>query len=242
MNKEIRLIGISGKIKSGKDTVTKMFQYLTSKAQDKWSFEEYNKLNGLIGTYGYGYEPEWKNKKFADGLKQMIGLLTGCSVKDFESQEFKASHLPPEWDCNYFDDYKTTVKKYTYREALQYVGTDLLRNQFHNDVWVNCLFSKYKREELGEDRHKGEKYMVYGDYPKWIISDVRFPNEAKRIKELGGILILVKRPETDELAGNHISETALDDYSGFDEIIYNDSTLDELLNKTKSIIKKYNIK
>jgi hypothetical protein len=231
MKDSINLIGISGKIKSGKDTVGNMIQYITSKADEKWTFDEYMKKLSYIGKTGYGYDSEWEIKKFADGLKDLVILLTGCSKKDLEDRKFKNTYLPKEWNCYFFDDYKTQLKRYTYREVLQYVGTDLLREQFHANVWVNCLFSKYKEEELGS-----------GDYPKWIITDVRFPNEAKRIKDLGGIVVKITRPETDMLAGTHLSETALDNYEDFDSIILNEDDLNELLEKVKKLIKIYNIK
>jgi hypothetical protein len=61
------IIGISGKIGSGKDTIGEIIQ-------------------GLSITNG---EREFEVKKFAGKLKTIASLLTGFPVEDFEDQEFK---------------------------------------------------------------------------------------------------------------------------------------------------------
>lgn len=97
----------------------------------------------------------------------------------------------------------------TYREVLQHIGTDLFRNQLHPDIWVNALFSNYKptnqsapgRFTIGYEvkvdfihnqDYDGdiENYLIY---PNWIITDVRFQNEADAVTERGGKLIKVIR-------------------------------------------------
>ena len=70
----------------------------------------------------------------------------------------------------------------TYREALQFIGTDLFRKQFNPLVWVNSLFSTY---------NKLHEYRV--DYFNWLITDVRFPDELKAITSKGGKVIRVER-------------------------------------------------
>ena len=55
------------------------------------------------------------------------------------------------------------------------------------------------------------------------------------IKSKGGILIRINRPgfeDTDE----HKSETALDNYDGFDYVIENDSSIDDLIHKIHNIL------
>ena len=72
----------------------------------------------------------------------------------------------------------------------------------------------------------------------WIITDVRFPNEAQAIKDRGGILIRINRDNgTRAIDVNaHLSETALDDYDGFDYVIDNDSdSVRDLIDKVKQL-------
>lgn len=59
-----------------------------------------------------------------------------------------------------------------------------------------------------------------------VFTDVRFPNEAQRIRELGGTVWRIIRPGTEPVNG-HPSETALTSADA-DVIIYNDSTLQDL--------------
>lgn len=72
-------------------------------------------------------------------------------------------------------------------------------------------------------------------YPSWCITDMRFPNEVKAIKEKDGIIIRINR-ETNYVS-NHSSEIALDDYEDFDYIIDNNNCIDCLIEKVKEILK-----
>jgi hypothetical protein len=87
-------------------------------------------------------------------------------------------------------------------------------------------------------------------YPNWIVTDVRFPNEADAIKNRGGILIRINRNSLSKdkiknaiektngyLPAEHESETALDNYNKFDYIVENNSSIEELINKINNILK-----
>lgn len=67
-----------------------------------------------------------------------------------------------------------------------------------------------------------------GVSPKFTISDVRFPNEVKAIKEVGGFLIRLNRASefnsyTSEAFEKDPSECALDSYQGWDLLVSSDS-------------------
>lgn len=109
----------------------------------------------------------------------------------------------------------------TGREFLQKLGT-AVRNEVHPDFWTRALFIREKNN------------------PNIIIPDVRFPNEAKIVKDHGGILIRIERPGAG--AGNHISETALDDYRGWDIVIDNVGTLEDLYKQVKFLMNDGQIK
>ena len=72
-------------------------------------------------------------------------------------------------------------------------------------------------------------------HPNWSITDTRFPNEVKAIKEKDGIVIRINR-ETNYVS-NHSSEIALDDYEDFDYTIDNNNCIDCLIEKVKEILK-----
>ena len=101
------LIGINGKINSGKDTVGKIIQYLdwykaanSQGLSTNMSFEEWLKIK--TASFPFNHTP-WEIKKFAGKLKQIVALLTGCTLEDLESQEFKKKVLGSEWQ-------KVTIK------------------------------------------------------------------------------------------------------------------------------------
>lgn len=199
----------------------------------------------------------WQIKKFADKLKEIAALLIGAKREDFESEAFKNSYLPEEWDTSGFHYYNSTWHhRMTVRELLQKLGTEAIRDNIHKNAWVNALFADYVPEE--------KNYIGHGDYtegemPKWIITDVRFPNEAQAIKNRGGIILrmttavkgadnfprrLVHSEEGSLVTSNwptHLSEIALDNYSDFDKLINNSSSLSDLFEQAKYIVEKYKL-
>lgn len=104
----------------------------------------------------------------------------------------------------------------TNREILQKVGTDAMRNGFHPDVWVKITELKI------QEAIKNNAF--------WIITDVRFPNECKMIRQCGGIIVWIVRPSsvpTTPQNLTHISEQTLD-ASLIDYVLRNDYDLDFL--------------
>ena len=117
-------------------------------------------------------------------------------------------------------------KKSTIRDIMQILGTDLLRQGFNNNIHVAATLGSIKENE------------------KVIITDTRFPNEAQAIKDKGGIIIRVERPNLLNNQNNinleHISETALDAYE-FSHSIENNGTIEELIKQVKKILIKEKI-
>ena len=211
----VNLIGINGKIGSGKDTVGKIIQHLTS----NWSDEEF------VDTHMLDIRSSWEIKKFAGKLKQIASLLSGIPVKRFEDQEFKQKQMSEGWGM-------------TYREFLQKLGTEAMRNGLHTNVWVNALFANYNA--IGYKYKDCDYKVIQGkwEYPNWIITDMRFPNEMEAVVEKNGITIRVNRPGISLL--DHPSETSLDN-AEFDYTIVNDSTIEDLVIKVREILVKEKI-
>ena len=77
------LISLSGRMNSGKDTVGKIIQYLTSES-NIYPFDL--KLD-------YSYRSNWQIKKFADKLKDIICLLINCTREQLEDESIKSLSL-----------------------------------------------------------------------------------------------------------------------------------------------------
>ena len=127
-----------------------------------------------------------------------------------------------EWETNTQEGKKTTINWIgkTVRELLQGIGQGL-RDAIDPNLWVKILFANTE----------GWSY--------YIIADVRYPNEVYAIKKRNGVLIRIDRKGAG--AGNHSSETALDNYKEWDVHIENNGSIEDLFEAMKIFIKNYPI-
>ena len=104
------LIGISGKIGSGKDTVGKIIQYLKFKEEHKRDLNTYlcnDNVERPISHLSFEQFIEHNTnslvfktiqiKKFADKLKDTVCLWTGCTREQLEDHNFKDTEIGEEW-------------------------------------------------------------------------------------------------------------------------------------------------
>jgi hypothetical protein len=237
------IIGINGKIGSGKDTIGSIMQCLINhpKVTNKdllWMIEN----NVVAEEYS-----KCEIKKFAGKLKQIASLLTGIDVEKFEDQEFKKSHLGSEWGTvrsnplnavPVFEDVQFN-ELMSVREFLQKLGTEAMREGLHTNVWVNALFADYhpapnkSMDESFMEQFLTGRSEIHYTLPNWIITDMRFPNEMEAVELREGVTIKVVRPGT--AVGTHPSETALDD-AYFDHVISNDGTIEDLIEKVRQVL------
>jgi ABC-type oligopeptide transport system ATPase subunit len=222
------IIGINGKIGSGKDTVGKIIQYLQCHNTGEITIQDV--MSNPEHEWWLEEQSKFEIKKFAGKLKEVASLLTGIDVEDFEDQEFKKSYLGSEWGTvrpnplnaiPVFEDAQFN-ELMSVREFLQKLGTEAMREGLHTNVWVNALFADYKPPKMSQYNPSN-----------WIITDMRFPNELEAVVERKGITIRVVRPGT--TTGTHASETALDD-AYFDHVISNNGTIEDLVEKVKQIL------
>ena len=108
----------------------------------------------------------------------------------------------------------------SWRELLQFIGTDIVRNIMCPTFWI----------DIGRARIEG--MLTQSDV---VITDVRFENEVILIKELGGNVIEVIR-ETGE-KDDHSSEDI--DFN-CDFILINEGTKTDAFNRIEDIIEELN--
>ena len=102
------------------------------------------------------------------------------------------------------------------RRLLQRMGTEAGREIFGKNIWVNKTLGN-----LDPAKH-------------YIITDVRYQNEAEAIRDLGGQMWRVVRPGTGPV-NKHKSEVDLDKYK-FDFTIKNDGDLENLEHLVKKLM------
>jgi hypothetical protein len=109
------------------------------------------------------------------------------------------------------EGYEGAKQTTEFRRLMQVFGTEVGRDLFGENVWLDAAARKMEPGRL------------------YVISDVRFHNEAQFIADRGGMLVKVVRPDTGPVNG-HNSDAGLPD-SLFDVILHNDGTLQDLANR-----------
>ena len=277
------IIAISGRKSSGKNLVASIIQYLTcDKGLNLCTYQEWMNYNsGQTSTPWQ--QKQFANKIKDIICLLIGCTKEDLENEDFKSKELPEQWWvwKLEREGGYSTillSYLTTTKKElanysglklfkpTVRSLLQEVGTDLFRNLIHPDIWITSLFNEYKpigvEQSLSDtiieslSNRKDDKYLIAAYksmYPAWIITDLRFKNELKAVKDRNGISIRVNRKKyaSDkftikdglqsfrfvEMDFNkpHISETELDNET-FDYVIDNNSDIEELIEKVKQIL------
>ena len=147
---------------------------------------------------------------FADKLKDITCVLSGCTREQLEDYDFKETQLVPD----YLRPYCLNAGKPTFRAFLQHFGSEVMRG-VNDNIWIDCTLSNCEKDV--------------------IISDCRFPNEAKAVKARGGIVIKIMRPLA-KAEDSHQSETLIDEIDA-DYTLCNDTTLENLVLNVDSLVR-----
>ena len=206
---------------------------------------------GICGFIGSGKDTiadylvnihQFRRKSFANTLKDAVSQVFGWDRDMLEgrtrqSREWRET-IDPWWAK------RLNMPTLTPRWVLQYWGTEVCRRAFHDDIWIAALENKLRNSN-----------------DDVVISDCRFPNEIKSIRNAGGTVIRVIRgaePEWYDAAisanrgpnGNvswalsraklerlkvHASESS---WVGtkFDAEVDNNSSMDHLLNQINDLV------
>lgn len=195
----------------GKDTLAAIIQYHTAHKAflDKGGMPElWVSFEDWCKGTPVPRNDRWVTRQFAGKLKECASLILGVPKANFEDQDFKKETMDPDW---------WTGDMTTYREFLQLFGTEGCRS-VHKNFWINALFSDFGKDD------------------QWIVTDVRFPNEADAILDKGGMLIQVLRTVDTKVGASHSSETAMESYPSYTHTVINNGTLEDLSRQAHSIL------
>lgn len=142
---------------------------------------------------------------FADIMRESLLRLDPYVHGDVRLSESVALY---GWDVA-----KVTVPEI--RRLMQAFGTEVGRDLFGSTFWVDMLF---------KNLDPGTNY---------VISDCRFLNEVEAVRNHGGDVWWITRPDHGPLG--HRSETELTTYS-FDVRLHNDGSIQDLLDKVGYVI------
>ena len=137
---------------------------------------------GICGFIGCGKDTaadylvnfhQFKRDSFAAPLKDAVSAVFGwdrdlLEGRTKESREWREQ--PDEWWTRRL---KMTV---TPRRVLQLWGTEVIRNGYHDDMWIASV----------ENRLRNNKNDI-------VITDCRFYNEIRALKEQGAKIVCIRR-------------------------------------------------
>lgn len=159
--------------------------------------EYYNSHNhplvvGLLGHAGVGKD---------SATVYMANDITGTEVTSFASPLKKIANIvgfsKKQLTDRTLKETPDTFWGISPRQFLQMCGTEMFREVWREDVWVEIA-----RKTI---RDPQENTRVI------FITDVRFPNEAKMITDEGGIVVKIERPGNPLAIGSHhASESQID--------------------------------
>ena len=223
------IIGITGRKRSGKNTVADMLEYiiLARDLKVKPTYdgyigyctpdEKFRSLNRSSYTgfaMARGLKSAWEQVAFADSVRAVTATIADIWSSDLVDESTKTTQIP-DYLNNLFKDGR---KDHTYRELLQYIGTDVFR-KLDGDIWVNILFNR-----LNPDNN-------------YIITDVRFYNEAKAITDRSSDNVIIKVVRPGSPMDNHTSELGVN-FVNAHYVIVNDGSLEDLFESVKSVVEK----
>jgi hypothetical protein len=145
---------------------------------------------------------------FADPLRDGLMHILNLSPCDFEGDQ-KEQPLP------WLDR--------SPRQLMQSLGTEWGRNSVHPNLWL--LLAEQNLDLLARTHDNAQGFVV---------SDLRFDNEAQFIRERGGVVIHLYRPSAPAVNA-HVSEDGIRSTKQ-DLVLTNFGTVDELRQNLNSIV------
>ena len=169
---------------------------------------------------------------FADKLKDGVATVFGWDRAMLEGDTVESREWRETVDQFWTNE---TGREITPRLVLQEFGTDCMRNGFYDGIWVSLV----KQE------------IINNPQTNYIVPDVRFANEIKIIKDLGGEVWNVRRGELpewwgtailDNTTGSNLMRSTYPDVhqsewrwigtnDKFNFILYNNDTIEKLYSK-----------
>lgn len=148
---------------------------------------------GLVGFIGSGKDTAadylvnfhgFRRDSFAGPLKDAVAAVFGWDRTLLEGRTKEAREWRDKVDPWWAN--RLNMPHLTPRWVLQYWGTEVCRNNFHDEIWVASLEGKIQKTS-----------------DNIVVSDVRFPNEIRAIHNGGGKVVRIIRgpdPEWYQLA------------------------------------------
>lgn len=158
------------------------------------------------------YPGKVKRVSFADKLKTVCMDMFGLSYEQCYGTKKQKETVDSRYGL-------------TPREIMQGVG-DKMR-QIVPSIWMDTVFYSTIPQELA----KG--------YDCLVVSDVRYPNEADKIHEVGGTVVKIIRDAGGvDVGTSHPSETSMLNYTNYDFLIDNNGSFEDFFKKIDAMMEE----
>lgn len=164
------------------------------------------RLIGLHGLAGAGKDTvadylvrqhRFVKRPLAAPIKAALNTMFGWLPEDWEDREWKEARAPE-------------LGNRSPRYLAQTLGTEWGRDLVVDDLWLRLMEREWNH------------VLAMSSDVGMVVPDVRFVNEAERIRQLGGMVVRIVRPNGPKVEA-HSSEAGLPD-SAVDMTVLNDST------------------
>lgn len=156
----------------------------------------------------YLAEQGWLQVAFADSIRKSLYAFNPRVTMDMRVADIVDDH---GWETG-------KLVSPEMRILLQRLGTQVGRELLGENVWVDLTIRNIP------------------DGSRVVFTDCRFENEADKVREIGGKVWRVNRPNGQAI-NDHISEVALDDYD-FDQVFINDGDISDLTDKAEKALQE----
>lgn len=209
------LIGIIGCKRSGKNTVARIIQAIDIYKRHFEKLKLVDKNDFIHKCLSDKYFQELKDSNYHSKYEDhaFADNLKMCVsvITGIDYQKLFIEEYKDS-DCN-------LDNVLNYRQLLQKLGTECCRN-IDKDIWIKSLFKDYTEDS------------------DWIVTDVRFENEANFLVKKGCLLFRINR---DNVTNEHESETGLPNYPSIAEDIMNTGSMDDLIVRVENLMIKYKL-
>ena len=211
------IVAVSGKSQHGKDVVANFLVRHFGFHRVAWSDElKHEVATRLRATV-----------KAITAMDERLGLLPNLPMA-LRLRTHHENHPSEAWWAARIHYILNTERSPAIRALLQEYGTEVRRAD-NGDYWLDAWARRVRRVIREDALHPSSAEV------RIVIPDTRFPNEAQRALDLGGILVRVERPGAPPCpTPNHPSETALDAWPNWDLRLLNVGTVDELERRTEA--------
>ena len=160
----------------------------------------------LVNSYGF------KKIALADPIKRLVEDIFVLSHEEVHDRVRREEPMP-DWD------------NWSVRKLLQFIGTEMFRNQLFDDIWVKSL---WKRVNSDKDSN-------------YVVTDIRFPNELSYLRDNSSkdfVSVKVVRDGCKGSVGIQGHESEKYELET-DFLIKNDGTIEDLQRKVDELYSVY---